>query len=95
MEKINIFAGIFDSWVFILVMVVTVGFQIIIVELLGTFAETVPLNWKLWLASVVIGAVSLLVAIVLKCIPVETIRKSVKDEHHDGYEPLPRGPELA
>ncbi|XP_031284814.1 calcium-transporting ATPase 4, plasma membrane-type-like [Pistacia vera] len=95
MEKINIFRGIFDSWVFVLVMVVTVGFQIIIVELLGTFAETTPLNWKLWLASVVIGAVSLLVAVVLKWIPVETIEQSVKDKHHDGYEPLPRGPELA
>lgn len=96
MEKINIFAGIFDSWVFILVMVVTVCFQIIMVELLGAFAETVPLNWKLWLASVVIGAVSLPVAVVLKWIPVETISQSVKDNcNHDGYEPLPRGPDIA
>lgn len=90
MEKINVFKGMFESWVFMVVMILTVTFQIIIVELLGTFAATTPLNWKLWFASVVIGAVSLIVAVFLKCIPVDTSKKS---KHHDGYEPLPTGPE--
>ncbi|XP_042514298.1 putative calcium-transporting ATPase 11, plasma membrane-type [Macadamia integrifolia] len=91
MEKINVFRGMFDSWVFVAVMVVTVAFQIIIVEFLGTFASTVPLSWQLWLLSVLIGFVSMIVAVILKCIPIEP----GKNKSHDGYEALPRGPELA
>ncbi|KAJ7976747.1 Calcium-transporting ATPase [Quillaja saponaria] len=88
-EKINIFRGMFDSWVFLGVMVSTVAFQVIIVEFLGTLASTVPLSWQFWLLSVLIGSVSLLVAVILKCIPVE------RTKHHDGYVALPSGPELA
>ncbi|KAI3827019.1 hypothetical protein L1987_01080 [Smallanthus sonchifolius] len=92
MEKINVVKGIFDSWVFMLVMVSTVTFQIIIVELLGTFASTVPLCGSLWAASVLMGAVSLPVGAILKCFPVES---SAAVKQHDGYEPLPRGPDMA
>lgn len=80
----------FDSWVFLGVMVGTVVFQVIIVEFLGTLASTVPLSWELWLLSIIIGSISLPVAVVLKCIPVEFTAK-----HHDDYEALPSGPELA
>ncbi|BFG38037.1 hypothetical protein CerSpe_243110 [Prunus speciosa] len=86
-EKINIFVGMFDSWVFLGVMVCTVAFQVIIVEFLGAFASTVPLSWQLWLLCILLGSVSMLVAVVLKFIPVESTIK-----HHDGYEPLPSGP---
>lgn len=89
-EKINIFRGLFSSWIFLGVMFATVAFQVVIVEFLGTFASTVPLSWQLWLLSVLIGSVSLIVAVILKCIPVE-----MKTKHHDGYDELPSGPELA
>ncbi|KAM4091843.1 hypothetical protein ACJW30_09G166700 [Castanea mollissima] len=79
-EKINIFRGMFDSWIFLGVMVGTVAFQVIMVEFLGDFAGTVPLSWQLWLLSVLLGSVSLLVAVILKCIPVERCAK-----HHDVY----------
>ncbi|XP_059646266.1 putative calcium-transporting ATPase 11, plasma membrane-type [Cornus florida] len=93
-EKINIFRGMFDSWIFIGVMVSTLAFQVIIIEFLGTFASTVPLSWQLWLLSILIGSVSLPLAVVLKCIPVE--RETAKQpKHHDGYEPLQSGPEMA
>lgn len=94
MEKINVFRGMFNSYTFMMVMICTVVFQIVIIEFLGTFAQTVPLSWKLWLASVLIGAVSLLVAVVLKCIPV-SIRKQAARDHDNIHEPLLRGPELA
>ncbi|XP_057976798.1 putative calcium-transporting ATPase 11, plasma membrane-type [Malania oleifera] len=94
MEKKNIVRGIWDSWVFMGIMVSTVAFQIIIVEFLGTFAETVPLSWELWVASISIGAVGLVVGVVLKCIPVEPT-KMRGATNHDGYEPLPAGPDLA
>ncbi|KAA8518126.1 hypothetical protein F0562_015600 [Nyssa sinensis] len=91
MENINIFRGMFDSWIFIGVMASTVTFQVIIVEFLGTVASTVPLSWQIWLLSILIGSVSMLVSVVLKCIPVE--RETPKQ--HDGYDLLPHGPELA
>uniref|UniRef100_A0A7N0USN7 Calcium-transporting ATPase n=1 Tax=Kalanchoe fedtschenkoi TaxID=63787 RepID=A0A7N0USN7_KALFE len=93
MEKINIFSGMFDSWVFLGVIISTVAFQVIIVEFLGAFADTVPLSWEQWIASVLIGAASLPVAVVLKCIHVE--KQSTPPTQHDGYEPLPSGPDLA
>ncbi|KAL4562010.1 hypothetical protein LXL04_034198 [Taraxacum kok-saghyz] len=95
MEKINVLRGIFDSWVFMLVMICTVTFQIIIVELLGTFASTVPLSWDLWIASVLLGSVSLPVGALLKCIPVDSSTSQGAGKQHDGYEPLPRGPDMA
>lgn len=70
----------------------TVAFQVIIVEFLGTFASTVPLSWQFWLLSVVIGAISLPIAAIVKCIP---IGKDSQQSHHDGYEALPSGPEMA
>ncbi|CAK7342676.1 unnamed protein product [Dovyalis caffra] len=91
MEKINVFRGMFSSWMFIGVIVITVVFQAIIVEFLGTFASTVPLSWQMWLFCVLIGAVSLPIAVVIKCIPVE--RENPK--HHDGYDALPSGSDLA
>ncbi|EOY09204.1 Autoinhibited Ca2+-ATPase 11 isoform 1 [Theobroma cacao] len=92
-KKINIFRGMFDSWIFIAVMVSTIAFQVVIVEYLGTFASTVPLSWQLWVVCILIGSVSLIVAVILKCIPVE--RAVVKPKHPDGYDALPSGPGLA
>lgn len=89
-DKINIFRGMFGSWIFLGVMFCTVTFQVVIIEFLGTLASTVPLNWQLWLLSIVIGFVSMPIAVVLKCIPVET-----KTKQHDGYDKLPSGPQLA
>ncbi|XP_028761457.1 putative calcium-transporting ATPase 11, plasma membrane-type [Neltuma alba] len=90
-EKINILRGMFDSWIFLAVIFSTAAFQVVIVEFLGTFASTVPLNWQLWVLSVLIGAVSLPMGAILKCIPVE------KDapKQHDGYDALPSGPDMA
>ncbi|XP_010505940.1 PREDICTED: calcium-transporting ATPase 4, plasma membrane-type-like [Camelina sativa] len=85
-EKINVFKGMFNSWVFTWVMTVTVVFQVIIVEFLGAFASTVPLSWQHWLLSILIGSLSMIVAVILKCIPVESC------DHHDGYDLLPSGP---
>lgn len=81
-----------SSWIFVGVMVSTVVFQVIIVEFLGTFASTVPLDWELWALSIAIGFLSMPIAIVLKCIPVE--KSPVKHpKHPDGYVIIPGGPE--
>jgi P-type Ca2+ transporter type 2C len=89
-EKINIFRGMFDSWIFLSVILATAVFQVIIVEFLGTFASTVPLTWQFWLLSLLFGVLSMPLAAILKCIPVE---RDTTTKHHDGYEALPSGPE--
>lgn len=74
-------------------MVSTIGFQMIIAELLGTFVDTVPLGWELWLADILIEVASLIVAVIIKSIPVATSDHTL--QHYDCYQPLPFRPELA
>ncbi|KAJ1287029.1 hypothetical protein BS78_03G399100 [Paspalum vaginatum] len=90
MEKINVFSGIFSCWIFSAVAGATAAFQVVIVELLGTFAGTVHLSGSLWLTSVLIGSVSLVIGAILKLIPVDS--SSDSSDRHDGYQPIPTGP---
>ncbi|KAF7830547.1 putative calcium-transporting ATPase 7, plasma membrane-type isoform X2 [Senna tora] len=70
MEKINVFKGILENYVFVAVLTCTVLFQIIIVEFLGTFANTSPLSLKQWFGSVLFGFLGMPIAAALKMIPV-------------------------
>ncbi|KAL6839192.1 hypothetical protein ACP4OV_030864 [Aristida adscensionis] len=90
MEKINVFRGIFKNWIFVSILAATVIFQVIIVEFLGTFANTVHLSWRLWLLSVILGSISMIIAVILKCIPVEARKTNIKPH---GYELIPDDPE--
>ncbi|GJN13846.1 hypothetical protein PR202_gb00594 [Eleusine coracana subsp. coracana] len=90
MQKINVFHGMFSNWIFLGIIAVTVAFQVVIIEFLGTFASTVPLDWQLWLVSIGLGSISLIVGAILKCIPVESGGTSASP---NGYAPLPSGPD--
>lgn len=70
MEKINVFEGILDNYVFVCVISATVFFQIIIVEYLGAFANTTPLTLAQWFLSILVGFLGMPVAAGLKMIPV-------------------------
>ncbi|KAL5559166.1 hypothetical protein UlMin_035377 [Ulmus minor] len=70
MEKINVFKGILKNYVFVTVLACTVVFQIIIIELLGTFANTSPLTLSQWYVSVVLGFLGMPIAAAIKMIPV-------------------------
>lgn len=70
MEKINVFKGILKNYVFVAVLTCTVIFQIAIVELLGTYANTSPLNWRQWFVTVFLGFLGMPIAAALKMIPV-------------------------
>lgn len=91
-DRINVFSGLFNNWVFLSVLISTVAFQAIIVEFLGVFASTVPLSWELWLSSILIGSISLIIGIILKYIPVNSVEHTEVD--NDGYKPLPSGPDM-
>ncbi|TKV99175.1 hypothetical protein SEVIR_8G026100v4 [Setaria viridis] len=90
LQKINVFRGMISNWIFIGIIAVTVAFQVVIIEFLGTFASTVPLNWQLWLVSVGLGSISLIVGAILKCIPVNS---DASPSSPNGYVPLPSGPD--
>ncbi|XP_075641938.1 calcium-transporting ATPase 1-like isoform X1 [Castanea sativa] len=70
MEKVNVFKGIMDNYVFAVVLACTVVFQIIIIEFLGTFANTTPLSLQEWLVSILIGSLGMPIAAALKMVPV-------------------------
>ncbi|CAN1324592.1 Calcium-transporting ATPase 2, plasma membrane-type [Linum perenne] len=70
MENINVLKGILNNYVFVSVLAATVGFQIIIIEFLGTFANTTHLTQEQWRASVFIGFLGMPIAAILKLIPV-------------------------
>ncbi|TXG69533.1 hypothetical protein EZV62_004468 [Acer yangbiense] len=56
-DEFNVFRGVTKNYLFIGIIVITVVLQILIIEFLGKFTETVQLDWHLWLASVLIGIV--------------------------------------
>lgn len=70
MEKIDVFKGILEKYVFVTVLTCTVVFQIIIIEFLGTFANTFPLTLHQWFFSVFIGFLGMPIAAIVKMIPV-------------------------
>ncbi|KAL2895036.1 Calcium-transporting ATPase 1 [Bienertia sinuspersici] len=69
MEKINVFAGILNNYVFVAVLSATVLFQIVIIEFLGTFANTTPLTLNQWFVSILFGFLGMPIAAALKMIP--------------------------
>ena len=69
MEKVNVLSGICSNHVFLGVLGATVIFQIIIIEFLGTFANTTPLTMMQWYYSVLTGFLSMPIAVILKMIP--------------------------
>lgn len=78
MEKINVFKGILDNYVFVAVLSCTVLFQIIIIEFLGTFANTCPLTLPQWFLSVSLGFLGMPIAAAVKMIPVGSTWFQVK-----------------
>ncbi|KAK2660141.1 hypothetical protein Ddye_006674 [Dipteronia dyeriana] len=70
MEKINVFKGILKNYVFVVVLACTIFFQIVIIEFLGTFANTTPLTWQQWFVSIVFGFLGMPIAAAVKLIPV-------------------------
>lgn len=101
MEKLNVFRHTFNNWVFILILTFTVAFQVLLVQFLGKFAGTVPLNREQWLITVGIGFVSLFVAVIVKFIPTPespmfggASRSQPEYINVEGYQVLPSEPPL-
>ncbi|KAF7828621.1 calcium-transporting ATPase 2, plasma membrane-type-like [Senna tora] len=70
MEKINVIKGLLNNYVFVGVISCTIIFQIIIVEFLGTFANTTPLTLQQWFSSILIGYLGMPIAAAIKMLSV-------------------------
>lgn len=70
MEKIDVFGGMLNNYVFVGVLSTTVIFQFIIVQFLGDFANTTPLSLSQWLFTLFIGFLGMPIAAAIKMIPV-------------------------
>ncbi|KAG8380254.1 hypothetical protein BUALT_Bualt07G0174100 [Buddleja alternifolia] len=69
-EQLNIFEGVTKNRLFIGIVGTTFILQIIIVNFTGKFTKTVPIDFKLWIVSLVIGIISWPLAVAGKFIPV-------------------------
>ncbi|EER99121.2 calcium-transporting ATPase 5, plasma membrane-type isoform X1 [Sorghum bicolor] len=69
-EEKNVFKGVTNNHLFMAIVGATTVLQILMIEFLGKFFDTARLNWRLWLLSVAIGAVSWPLAYLGKSIPV-------------------------
>ncbi|PMD50959.1 calcium-translocating P-type ATPase [Hyaloscypha bicolor E] len=76
-NKFNIFEGIQHNWFFIAINAIMIGGQVMIVFVGGKAFHVTPLNGPQWGYSLVLGALSLPVAIIIRLIPDEWIANLV------------------
>ena len=69
-DELNMFTGISKNRMFLYVSVVSVGMQIFIVEVTGSFMETSPLTLYQWLVTIALGALTLPMGALMRLIPV-------------------------
>eukprot|EP00741_Cyanophora_paradoxa_P020079 tig00021234_g19380.t1 len=54
-REFNILQGLFTNWLFLFIIAITIGFQVIIIELMGTWFDTIHLTLPLWGICIAIG----------------------------------------
>jgi len=69
--QLNVFDGILTNWIFLGIILFTVGVQILIVEFGGPAIRTVGLTIDQWVYCVTIGFFSLPIGFLLRLIPVK------------------------
>uniref|UniRef100_A0A5B6Z008 Calcium-transporting ATPase n=1 Tax=Davidia involucrata TaxID=16924 RepID=A0A5B6Z008_DAVIN len=70
MEKKNVFKGIHKNRLFLGIVGITIVLQVMMVEFLKKFADTVRLNWGQWGTCIVLAALSWPIGFLVKFIPV-------------------------
>jgi len=80
---LNSFSGVFTNYIFVGIVVVTVGLQILIVEFGGGFMDTHPLTIYQWLVCVLMGSLSIPLGFIQRMIPVDVLFKRVEAEESE------------
>lgn len=68
-NKLNVFEGILGNWIFVAVVAVMIGGQILIVFVGGRALEVVKLTAPQWGVSLLLGFISLPLGALLRCVP--------------------------
>jgi len=68
-REFNVFANFFNNPMFLFITVLTFAVQIMIVQYGGEYMRAVPLTWEENGVCAIIGAFSLIVGLLLKCVP--------------------------
>ncbi|EWC43989.1 hypothetical protein DRE_01341 [Drechslerella stenobrocha 248] len=68
-NKFNIFEGLHRNYFFIVINIIMVGGQVMIVFIGGAALRVVRLNGPQWAISLILGAISLLIGVVIRLIP--------------------------
>jgi magnesium-transporting ATPase (P-type) len=75
----DVFSTIFHNPIGVMVSILTLGLQIILIELAGPFMKTSPLTLNQWLVTIGLGTLTLPVGILMRFFPVEEDPESFFD----------------
>jgi len=67
----DVFSTFFINPIFLVVSVVSIGLQLMLIQVGGEFIKTSPLNISQWLITIGLGALSLPIGVAMRFIPVE------------------------
>ncbi len=90
----NVFENILKSKIFVVVLFLSAGVQVVIVEFGGLAFKVVPLAWDQWLFCVGVAAASLPVGFLLRAIPVPSLAFDVSRDFTNEPKKLSRVVEI-
>lgn len=76
----NVFSGMFNNWMFVAVLVLTLVIQVCMVELAGETAKCYPLNMQQNLWALLFGFIEIPFALILKQMPLKLFQCISLDE---------------
>ncbi|KAL4947791.1 hypothetical protein BDW69DRAFT_189856 [Aspergillus filifer] len=88
-NRLNIFEGVFRNWWFVGIQFIIVGGQVLIIFVGGHAFSVTRLDGPQWAVCLILGVISLPVAVIIRCIPDEFLRKLVPN-----FERRKKRPEL-
>jgi len=85
-RKSNVFDHLFTNYMFLIIIGVTIAFQVLMVELFGLFANTAPLSLNQWMLSISFGYLcipfaSIIRLVITPCLPVDPNEIPCDEEH--------------
>lgn len=78
-NRFNVFEGITHNWFFIVILAIMIGGQTMIIFVGGVAFKVTRLNGAQWGYSIILGALSLPVGVIVRLIPDELIEKCIPD----------------
>ncbi|KAI9790260.1 MAG: hypothetical protein M1816_005285 [Peltula sp. TS41687] len=81
-NKFNIFEGLQRNYFFMIIALIMVGGQVLIIFVGGRAFQVKPLNGAQWGISILLGAISIPMAVIIRLIPDEAVRRILPSRMH-------------